>query len=66
MSKFLGANLSFNNQWTTVISVKDREGNTVAWEFTCGCGHESTYKEAQFNDPYSAAVTAMEFHRCEG
>lgn len=65
MSKFMGANLSFNNQWTVIESTKDREGIVVKWSFTCGCGHDSDYAEKQFLDPYAAAVTAMEFHSCE-
>jgi WD40 repeat protein len=65
VSKFTGANYAFNNQWTVVESVKDRDGNITGWEFTCGCGHESSYTEKRFIDPHEAAVTAMEFHVCE-
>ena len=62
MSKFLGASQSFNAQWTLIIRNDQEDG----YLFMCGCGHESEYRGRQFIDPHTAAVTAMEFHRCEG
>ena len=61
----MGANYAFNGQWTLTIAKRDKEQNVISWEFLCGCGHESEFTARKFIDPYEAAVTAMEFHRCD-
>ena len=64
--KFHGADYAFNRSCTMVTSVKNRKTQVKwKWILRClGCGHESEYTNKQFNDPYDAAVTALEYHRC--